>query len=123
MDVSARPLSAEDLSILALENDVVAGHTCKVIMLGEGVSADRVRAMLASRIARAPELALRLQAVDGAPCWIPVAEVDLDAHVVTNSKGALDGRGLRGEVARIFAQRLDRSRPLWRIDVIPEILG
>jgi diacylglycerol O-acyltransferase len=123
MDVSARPLSAEDLSILALENDVVAGHTCKVIMLGEGVSADRVRAMLASRIARAPELALRLQAVDGAPCWIPVAEVDLDAHVVTNSKGALDGRGLRGEVARIFAQRLDRSRPLWRIDVIPEIVG
>ena len=123
MEGPARPLSAEDLSILALENDIVAGHTCKVIMLGEGVSAERVRALLAARIARAPELALRLQSVDGAPCWVPVADVDLNAHVVTDGEAALDGGGLRGEVARIFAERLDRSRPLWRIDVIPEIVG
>src|SRR5436190_6464394 len=86
MERFPRPLSAEDLSILALENDIVVGHTCKVVMLGEGVSAERVRAMIASRVTRAPELALRLQTVDGAPCWVPVADVDLDAHVVTDGK-------------------------------------
>src|SRR5436190_22611946 len=105
MEGPARPLSAEDLSILALENDIVAGHTCKVIMLGEGVSAERVRAMLATRIARAPELFMRLQSFDGATCWAPVADLDLDAHVAASSKVALDGSALRGEVARIFAER------------------
>jgi len=30
----ARRLSPEDLSILALEDDTVAGHMCKVIVLG-----------------------------------------------------------------------------------------
>ena len=31
--LAARPLSPEDLSILALENDTVAGHWCKVVVL------------------------------------------------------------------------------------------
>jgi WS/DGAT/MGAT family acyltransferase len=30
---------------------------------------------------------------------------------------------LRAAVARVFEQRLDRSRPLWRIDVIPSLAG
>ena len=34
VETQARPLSREDLSILALENETVAGHTCKVIVLG-----------------------------------------------------------------------------------------
>jgi len=123
MDAPVRALSAEDLNILALENDVVAGHTCKVIMLREGISAERLRAMLASRISRAPELSMRLEKVEGAFCWVPTADIDLQAHVVAcETGGALDGAGLRCEVARIFAQRLDRSRPLWQVHVVGEPL-
>ena len=124
MDAPVRPLSPEDLNILALENDVVAGHTCKVIMLREGISAARLRAMLASRISRAPELSMRLETVEGAFCWVPTADIDLEAHVVAcETGGAVDGAGLRREVARIFAQRLDRSRPLWQVHVVGEIAG
>ena len=124
MDAPVRPLSAEDLNILALENAVVAGHTCKVIMLREGISAARLRAMLASRISRAPELSMRLETVEGAFCWVPTADIDLEAHVVAcETGGAVDGAGLRREVARIFAQRLNRSRPLWQVDVVGEMAG
>ena len=31
----------------------------------------------------------------------------------------MDPDGLRATVGELFAQRLDRSRPLWRIDVLP----
>lgn len=37
-----RRLSPEDLSILALENEAVAGHTCKVIVLDGQIDLDRL---------------------------------------------------------------------------------
>ena len=47
-----RPLSAEDLSILALENQTVAGHTCKVIVLRNGISTRELRSSIAGRLDR-----------------------------------------------------------------------
>lgn len=118
------PLSAEDLSILALENETVAGHTCKVIVLEGQVDPDELRASIASRLDLAPELRLRLENVDGDPCWSSGLPPDLKAHVVVReSAGPLDDAGLRAAVAALFVQRLDRSRPLWRMDVIPEVSG
>lgn len=44
---------------------------------------------------------------------------DLSAHVVACERACgRDDAGLTDEVARLFEQRLDRERPLWRIDVI-----
>jgi WS/DGAT/MGAT family acyltransferase len=46
------------------------------------------------------------------------------AHVVeAPASGAQDEAGFRATVAGIFAQHLDRARPLWRIDVIPRRPG
>ena len=117
-------LSPEDLSILALESETVAGHTCRVIVLCERIDHDRLRASIGARLDRAPELSLCLREIDGVPCWVSDPEVDLRAHVVArNSASPLDEAGLRTTVARIFELRLDRSRPLWRIEVIPELAG
>ena len=77
-----RPLSAEDLSILALENEIVAGHTCKVIMLGDPVDASRLRESIAGRVQRAPAMRMRLRDADGEPYWMLDDDVDLDRHVV-----------------------------------------
>ena len=60
-----RRLSAEDLSILALESETVAGHMCKVIVLGERIDLDRLRDSIRSRLKRVPELSMRLAEVDG----------------------------------------------------------
>ena len=87
----ARPLSREDLSILALENETVAGHTCKVIMLDGTLPLDALRASIAGRLPRAPGLSLRLGEIDGEPWWVPDPQVDVTAHV----GGGAGGRGHR----------------------------
>ena len=116
----ARPLSGEDLSILALENETVAGHTCKVIVLDGAVDPAALRTSISGRLPRAPMLSMRLGEIDGAPWWVPAHQVDMAAHVVAvPATGVQDEAGLRATVAGVFAQHLDRSRPLWRIDVIP----
>ena len=124
LETGARPLSHEDLSILALENETVAGHTCKVILLDGAVDPGSLRTSITRRLPRAPMLSMRLGEIDGAPWWVPAPQVDMAAHVVPAPvSGAEDEAGFRATVAGIFAQHLDRSRPLWRIDVIPRRPG
>jgi WS/DGAT/MGAT family acyltransferase len=120
----ARRLSPEAQRILALENETVAGHTCKVIELDGPLDIDRLRASIAERLPRAPKLSMRLGEIDGVPWWVPDPQVDLTAHVVESGRSAADGQaGFLATVSTIFAQHLDRSRPLWRMDVIPEMPG
>ena len=119
----ARGLSAEDLSILALEDETVAGHMAKVIVLPGPVDLDLLRSSINGRLARAPELSLRLGEIDGEPWWVPDPRVDVRAHVVESERAGADEARFLTAVAGIFAQRLDRSRPLWRIDVIPQLAG
>ena len=113
-------LRPEDRAILELESDTVAGHACKVVLLGDSApDLDGLRRHVAARIGGAPELTRRLGEAGGAPAWVPAERFDVADHVVAAPTGPLDPAGLRREVARLFAERLDRSRPLWRIDVAP----
>jgi diacylglycerol O-acyltransferase len=118
---AARPLSPEDASILALENETVAGHMCKVILLHRPLDLGLLRSSIHGRLARAPGLCLRLREIDGQPWWVPDPQMDVTAHVVQDRAGTDDEMAFRAAVAGIFEQRLDRSRPLWRIDVIPHV--
>jgi diacylglycerol O-acyltransferase / wax synthase len=115
------PLQPEDCAILELESDTVAGHACKVVILGDGApDLEELRRAIGGRLAGAPELTRRLGEVDGAPAWVPDTGFDIAAHVVAcPARGPLDALDLRREIARLFSGRLDRSRPLWRIDVAP----
>jgi WS/DGAT/MGAT family acyltransferase len=116
----ARRLSPEGQRILALENETVAGHTCKVIELNGPLDIGRLRALIAERLPRAPKLSMRLAEVDGAPWWVPDPQVDIAAQVGQAGQPAAAGEaGFLATVSSIFAQHLDRSRPLWRIDLIP----
>lgn len=91
---AAQRLSPEDLSILALENETVAGHACKVIVLPGAVDADRLRSSIAGRLHRAPRLCTRLAEIDGEPWWVPDPQLDLSAHVVEPDRaGAVDEAG------------------------------
>src|SRR3984885_320745 len=120
----ARRLSPEGQRILALENETVAGHTCKVIELDGPLDVDRLRASIGERLPRAPKLSMRLTEIGGAPWWIPDPQVDIAAQVVESGRSAADDEaGFLATVSAIFAQHLDRSRPLWRMDVIPRIPG
>jgi Wax ester synthase/diacylglycerol acyltransferase catalytic domain/WS/DGAT C-terminal domain len=121
---AVRWLTAEDRSILELETETVAGHTCKVIVLAGPIDASRLRTSIAARLPGVVPLRLRLAEADGRPCWVEEPAVDLSAHVVVDSPGEVVGdAALRATVARLFEQRLDRARPLWRIDVVPRLEG
>jgi diacylglycerol O-acyltransferase / wax synthase len=113
------PLGDEDRAILALESDVVAGHTCKVVRLhAGGLDLDALRHAIAARLARAPALRRRLGGSEDVPAWVEATDFQLANHVVaTGAPAPLDDLALRTEVARLFGERLDRSRPLWRLDV------
>src|SRR5258708_7753327 len=116
-----RPLSDEDLAILELECETVAGHTCKVLVLEVPVGADELRASIAARLEQAPELSLRLQDEDGTLWWAREDAIDLRDHVIADDGPELDGEGLRKAIARLFDQRLDREPPLCPIDLLPPL--
>lgn len=115
------PLAREDRAILEVESATIAGHTCKVVMLGAGApTLDRLRASIADRIADAPLLTRRLGGSDDAPAWVADAQFDPTSHVrAADVDAPVDRAELRTVVARLFAERLDRARPLWQIDLVP----
>src|SRR5690242_16992316 len=98
-----RRLSAEDLSILALEQETVAGHACKVILLGGEIDLAELRSSISGRLPGSPMLSMRLGEIDGDPWWVPDPHVDIRAHVVRSDQlpdqaGALDEARLRAAV-------------------------
>ena len=124
MEASTIALSPEDRAILDLESPRIAGHTCKVIVLEGRPGIAELREEITARLDAAPELTRRLDGPAEAPVWREDPDLDPAEHVVSaDAGGEMDLDGLRSEVGKLFAQRLDRSRPLWRIDVVPVALG
>jgi diacylglycerol O-acyltransferase len=117
--MDAIPLTAEDRAILALESATIAGHVCKVAELGAGApSVGELRELVAERIHEAPALMTKLGGTAAAPAWVPDDDFDVTNHVVAAPVEApLQRAEVAGAVATLFEQRLERSRPLWRIDL------
>ena len=116
------PLTLEDRTILAIESETIAGHTCKVVICdGPEPGPDELRRRVAERVGREPMLRCSLSGPDSAPQWRPSESFDPRDHVAAEEPGALDDHGLRERVAQLFAERLDRSLPLWRIDILPMV--
>lgn len=91
-------------------------------MLAGPIDVDLLRASVASRLDRTPLLRMRLCEIDGQPSWELLDQVEVGAHVVRcEAPEPLDHAGLRATVAHLFEQRLDRSRALWCLNVIPEL--
>lgn len=120
-DQAPVPLAPEDLAILELESPTVAGHTCKVLRVGpRAPDVAALRERIAERIHLAPAFTRRLgEDAAGAPAWVVDPDFDVRDHVVAHHHDdPVSSDGLRRCVARLFEQRLDRGRPLWRMDVI-----
>jgi diacylglycerol O-acyltransferase len=121
MESSTIPLSPEDRAILDLESPHVAGHTCKVIVLAGGrPGLGALRDEIIGRLGAAPELLRRLDGPADARVWCEDRTFDPTAHIVAADEGGeMNQPRLLETVGELFAQRLDRSRPLWRMDIVP----
>jgi WS/DGAT/MGAT family acyltransferase len=120
-------LSAEDAAILGLETDAIKGHICDVVVLdaaadGSPLDLEALRAEVAARLAAEPRCRQRLEPTPlglAPPAWIDDADFAIERHVdAVDGERAADDERLREIVAALFAERLDHSRPLWRIDVL-----
>jgi diacylglycerol O-acyltransferase / wax synthase len=117
------PLGVEDRAILDLECRTIAGHTCKVVRLAPGqapaLDVARLRERVAERLELAPALTRKLGGTARSPGWVADESFDLSAHVVAAPvDGRFDRPALLALIARLFEQRLDRARPLWRMDTV-----
>lgn len=120
-------LSAEDTRILRLETGRIAGHTCKVVVLRDALSARTLRSHIAARIERAPRLAQRPVPTPlglATPVWAPDPAFDLARHVLGRPlRGPASREDLRAIAAQAMERRLPRDRPLWSIDVVERLAG
>lgn len=110
------PLSTDDARILALESDAVRGHALKLLILepGTALDLDAVRAGVLSRLAAFPRARQRVEG-SSPPAWED-ADLDIEAHV--RRFPAADPAELRAVVGGLMSEPLDRSRPLWTVDLL-----
>jgi hypothetical protein len=112
------PLTDEDVAILHLESPTVAGHTCKVVVIGEGeVEFAEFFSAFSDRIEAVPELRRKLVEEDGSFFWIEDESFALEDHLSEAEGGReLSADELDRFTTEAFSDRLDRKRPLWKLD-------
>lgn len=123
-------LGATDASFLYLESDTVHLHVTGVLLLDPSTAPKPVtfrvlRAHVNSRLDELPMLRKRLVEVPYGidhPEWADDPDFDLDDHV---DRFRLDRPGSHGQLAdqisRLASHPLDRSKPLWQLQVIEGI--
>ncbi len=121
-------LSVDDAQILRLESQTIKGHTGKVLVLApdshaQPLSVDRLRERVAERMDGFPRLSQRVVEPRfglGRPAWRKADQVDLEWHVAEPARAdPLSDEELRQAVGELLSERLDHTRPLWRIDALP----
>ena len=121
-------LSQDDAQILRLESPVIKGHTGKVLIVapgsdGRALSVERLREQVGTRMDTFPRLGQRVEEPRlglGRPAWVEAPEVDLRWHVAEPDRAdPLSDEELRRAVGELLSERLDHTRPLWRLDALP----
>ena len=123
-------LSALDAQFLAAESGNSGSQYCGVAIYQTGklrpITAATMRERLAERIRQCPPLRWKLVTVPfdlDRPVFVE-GEVNLSDHISESTlTEPADERTLAAEVARILAVRLDRDKPLWKLQVIHGLPG
>ena len=121
-----KPLSGLDSLFLHLETPATPMHVGAVHLLERprrgGDFLARVRRHVAKRLHLSPVFTRQLASMPldfANPVWVRADAVDLERHVVRVTLPAPGSLAqLEAAVARLHAQPLDRTRPLWRFHVI-----
>ena len=94
---------------------------------GPAPGVEELREQIAARLDRAPRFRRRLSPTPlgiANPVWIDDEAFDIAKHVrAVPIAGAVDRERLGEIVADLMSERLDRSRPLWALDVVEHAGG
>ncbi len=127
-------LSFYDMTYLAMESRNSYMHIAGIQIFEAaplrtpegGIDIDRIRAFCASKLHHIPRYRQRLAwiPVDGFPVWVDDDHFSIDYHVRhTALPKPGDEATLKRLAARVFAQQLDRTRPLWELWVVEGLDG
>lgn len=92
------------------------------------IALDRIRSFVEARLARAPMLLRTLRPTrlgQGTPAWIDAPRFDISEHVVLApaDRPLMNEDDFHNWCARRSLITLDRTRPLWRLDIVPGLPG
>ncbi len=118
--MSSDRLTGLDSSFLHLERGPAHMHVASTTLFeGPAPSYDEFREHIESRLHLVPRFRQKLRFVplgQGRPKWIDDPRFNLSYHVRHTALPAPGGEDeLRTLAARVFSQRLDRSKPLWEM--------
>jgi WS/DGAT/MGAT family acyltransferase len=123
--VALNRLSDEDARILALESPTIAGHMCKLLIVERPLDVEALQRHVAALLSKAPRLGQRLARTPfgiANPVWVDDDAFDITKHVRrVEAEEPVDRERLLQITADLIAERLDRSRPLWRLDVVERL--
>ena len=119
-------LTALDASFLHLENASSHMHVAGVsIFEGDPPSYDELLAHIGSRLSLVPRFRQKLRFVpfgQGRPVWVDDPHFNLRYHVrATALPPPGSEQQLKNLASRVFAQQLDRTKPLWEIWLVEGI--
>jgi diacylglycerol O-acyltransferase / wax synthase len=121
-------LSGLDTSFLNLETGPVHMHVASTTVFeGPSPSYEEFRDHIASRLHLVPRFRQKLRFVpfgQGRPVWVDDPQFNLDYHV-RHTALPLPGseEQLRTLAARVFSQRLDRTKPVWEMWLVDGLQG
>ena len=121
-------MSPMDASFLHIEGPMTPMHIGGVsIFEGPAPPFERLEEMVARKLGRVPRYRQKVRFIPfelGRPVWVDDPHFNLPYHL---RHSALPPPGsdeqLRATAARIFAQRLDRDKPLWEIWMLEGLRG
>ena len=116
-------LSGLDSAFLHLERDGAHMHVASIMVFaGQAPSYDQFRRFLESRLDRVPRYRQRLAFVpleQGRPVWVDDPHFNVRYHL---RHSALPSPGEDAQLAalagRLFAEQLDRDKPLWEMNLV-----
>jgi diacylglycerol O-acyltransferase / wax synthase len=126
--VSGDRLTGLDSSFLHLETGGAHMHVASTMLFeGPPPAHDEFLEHVASRLHLVPRFRQKLRFVpygQGRPVWVDDPHLNLEYHVrQTSLPPPGSEQQLRTLAARIFSQRLDRSKPLWEMWLIENVEG
>jgi len=116
-----RRMTSLDASFLYLEQPNTPLHVAGIYTVARPLDHERLIADVQARLPLIPRYTQRAVMVPlnlGHPTWEPDPEFDICRHMLHHRLRGKDAGALAALCAKLFAQPLDRSRPLWEMHVI-----
>jgi len=118
------PLSGVDAAWLRMDEPTNLMTITAVLVLEEPMDLATLKELLRERFLGFTRFRQRVQNPDGAPVWELDPHFDLDRHVRRSALPApTDQDALKERVSELMSDPLDRSKPLWEMQLIEDYVG